>query len=47
LLESDADRVGNLRLAHLQKNAAGANLLPDVGIYGSRPSAVGRRFRHV
>jgi hypothetical protein len=47
LLESDADRVGNLRLAHLQENPPGANLLPDVAIYGSRPSAVGRRLRHL
>jgi hypothetical protein len=31
----------------LQKNPAGANLLPDVAIYGSRASAAGGGFRHV
>jgi hypothetical protein len=46
--ERYAGGVGKFRLAHLQKNSAGANLLPDVDIYGSRASAAAdRRLRHV
>jgi hypothetical protein len=46
LLERDADRVGNIRLAHSQKNSAGTYLLPDVGVYRGSHSAA-YRPRHV
>jgi hypothetical protein len=38
LLERDAERIGNVRLAHLQGNSAATYLLPDVDIYRSTRS---------
>jgi hypothetical protein len=40
--------VGKVGLAHSQEHSAGANLLPDMSVYGSRASgAIVRRLRHV
>jgi hypothetical protein len=46
LLERYANHVGDVRLAHSQKNSAGAHLLPYVGVHRSSRSAA-YRFRHV